>query len=148
MARKQNQEPDVSTGYTIIFIFLIVIGLIVYGVYDGFIKIPFLSSNNNPESVEKTEYKMEIVKETFAPSNNSFNEIIYNTIKTTNTTMTVEAGTEEELNIYEVPIDTNAKIKDNTITKTENNFVKIMDTDYYLYAYDDGENLYIGIAKK
>lgn len=147
-SKKNNNEPDINSGLTIIFIFLIVVGLIIYGVYDGFIKVPFFSSNRTQETTTTTPVlKKEVVTWVIGGGEFTIDDITINTVEMSNSTITVQAGFDGDIHQYVVPISNSYKHIEKEIYLPKEDFVEMNDGIHYLFAYDNDDFYRIGIAK-
>ena len=145
---KKSNEPDMGSALTIIFIFLIVVGLIIFGVYKGFVKIPFISSNITQETTTKKEVvKKEIVTWVIAGGEFTIQDMTINTVEMSNSSIKVNAGFNNDLHEYVVPISVPEKIDEKEVQLDKNSFIEMNDGIHYLFAYDNGDFYRIVIAK-
>ena len=149
LSNKQNKEPDTSSGVIIIFIFFITVGVTIYGIFDGFIKVPFYTPSTKEETTTTTQtvVKKKIVFEAIAAGEVTLEDITVSAVEFSNTTITVNAGIGSDMNQYIVPISKRNEEKKYDIYLPKESFVNMNDGIHYLYAYEKDDFYMIGVAK-
>lgn len=151
MRNDQNQE----TGSIVNVIIIIIVLLVVIGLYF-FGNIPYFSANyvNKTKVIKEKEpdkwkYDREPVYESKLASSAYYVPVEIKLVSESEDSIVVSAGTKSNQKQYTVVADNKfIKVKDNKfVLKTNDTFVKVEGTKYYLYAYVKNGEKYIGLAK-
>lgn len=148
----QNKENDSSivNGIIIVIVLVVVIGLYFFG------NIPYFSVNYvNKHKVikekqpDKWKYEREPVYESKLSTSAYYVPVEIKLVSESDNSIVVTAGTKSNQKQYTVALDSQfIKVKgDKFRLKTNDTFVKVEGTKYYLYAYIENGEKYIGLAK-
>lgn len=148
----QNKENNSSivNGIIIVIVLVVVIGLYFFG------NIPYFSANyvNKTKVIkekdpDKWKYDREPVYESKLSTSAYYVPVEIKLVSESDNSIVVTAGTKSNQKQYTVALDSQfIKVKDDKfVLKTNDTFVKIEGTKYYLYAYIENGEKYIGLAK-
>lgn len=147
----QNQETgSIVNGIIIVIVLAVIIGLYFFG------NIPYFSANyvNKTKVIKEKEsdkwkYDREPVYESKLSSSAYYVPVEIKLVSEDDNSIVVSAGTKSKQKQYTVVADDKfIKVKDDKFRlKTNDTFVKVEGTKYYLYAYTENGEKYIGLAK-
>lgn len=149
---KQNKESGSSivNGIIIFIVLIVVICLYFFG------NIPYFSANYYNENKvikekepDKWKYEREPVYESKLSSSAYYVPVEIKLVSESDSSIVVSAGTKSNQKQYTIIADSEyIKVKDDKFRlKTNDTFVKVEGTKYYLYAYIENGDKYIGLAK-